>query len=552
MSLRNQAKLNCPPELYVPPPPTLYPPQIPRAHQLEALDGCRKGFLKGAVGRLHMPCGTGKTLVGMWTAKTLGALTMLVVVPSIGLLKQTLFAWKQNAPFKFAHLAVCHDKEVDDDIACDELLDYTTVTRDVSEIVQFISGAGVRVVFSTYASADRCGYGSNVSKGFDLVIADEAHHLGSARDDAHAAPFRLPNRLNAKCVLYMTATPYRLHNFPEIFGPVFYQLQYLEAVARGLLCPLRTVVPITFAKSVPAFLATHKKVAAKLVGQKIPADELVSHILVILAARDFKLRRMASFHHRIIGASTFALRHMLVADAMHQYHGTSKVTCDYISGDMKLGLRELKLARMRCNDAYVRLLASARCINEGCDIPPLDGAIFVDPKNSVESVIQCAGRTGRLSPGKTDGTIMLPVLLTDADVKDFTLGDVPDGHRYSTISTTLQAMMELNPSIAVAMQEARVALAKGEKNVQLPPDIVLHTVGGVLLPPNFLAQFRTAILRSTADVWAQRHAQLAAYAAQHGLEALDHDESPEAVRMRKWAGKQVTDYNAAKALPDAP
>jgi predicted helicase len=40
-----------------------------------------------------MPCGTGKTLVALWAAEQLGSKKVLVLVPSLALISQTLHAW---------------------------------------------------------------------------------------------------------------------------------------------------------------------------------------------------------------------------------------------------------------------------------------------------------------------------------------------------------------------------------------------------------------------------------------------------------------------------
>lgn len=548
MNIRNKAKLNCPPSLYVPPPPstaTLYPPQTPYAHQKFAVKRCVKGFKKHDAGRLHMPCGTGKTLVGMHLSSKLEARVILVVVPSISLLKQMLHDWQANCPFTFAHLAVCCDVKVDDDITAAELLPYTTVTLDSDRIAEFMCGEGQRVVFSTYASVDKCGYASNVTQGFDLVIADEAHHLGSARDDGHAAPFRLPNRLNAKKRIYMTATPYRLANFPDIFGPVFHQLTYPDATARGLLCATKTVVLAAYAPTAEEFIKQHPWIAHKWIGQ-MSADSLCSHALAALAVKHFGLTRVLSFHHLVASAKTFAIQHAGVEEALHAAHGGMSLRCEHIAGAMKIDLREAKLTRMRKVGGQARLLASAKCINEGCDIPGVDAVLFVDPKNSVEAIIQCAGRASRLHPGKKVGYILLPILVTDADLEAFALGDVPDVNRYAAIARVMQAMQELDPNLRVRMQAARVQALSWAGDVRVPPDVILHTVGGAPLPPNFLATLSTMILRSSAEVWEERAARMDAYVQKNGLAALATDASPEAVKLRSWMCAQRVMCEAEK------
>ena len=43
-----------------------------------------------------MACGTGKTLVALWSAERLGARPILVLVPSLSLMRQTLQEWSSH------------------------------------------------------------------------------------------------------------------------------------------------------------------------------------------------------------------------------------------------------------------------------------------------------------------------------------------------------------------------------------------------------------------------------------------------------------------------
>ena len=67
------------------------------------------------------------------------------------------------------------------------------------------------------------------------------------------------------------------------------------------------------------------------------------------------------------------------------------------------------LGALKDEDRY--LLANARCLSEGVDVPALDGVAFVDPKRSEIDIIQAVGRAIRLSDDKETGTIVIPVFL---------------------------------------------------------------------------------------------------------------------------------------------
>jgi predicted helicase len=65
-------------------------------------------------GQLHMACGTGKTLTALRLAERLNTDLVLVLVPSLSLLAQTLREWRQHCLSPFDAIAVCSDDTVTD------------------------------------------------------------------------------------------------------------------------------------------------------------------------------------------------------------------------------------------------------------------------------------------------------------------------------------------------------------------------------------------------------------------------------------------------------
>ena len=62
----------------------------PRPHQKEAIKEAKTYFKKEDRGKLIFPCGAGKSLTGYWICNELKTKTILVAVPSLALVKQTL------------------------------------------------------------------------------------------------------------------------------------------------------------------------------------------------------------------------------------------------------------------------------------------------------------------------------------------------------------------------------------------------------------------------------------------------------------------------------
>ena len=96
-------------------------------------------------GKLISACGTGKSLTGYWIAEQLDAKTILVAVPSLALIRQTLEVWTREAiadERQMNWICVCSDKTVGD-IERDDVAVLTQdlgirVHTDPAEIAQWL------------------------------------------------------------------------------------------------------------------------------------------------------------------------------------------------------------------------------------------------------------------------------------------------------------------------------------------------------------------------------------------------------------------------------
>jgi len=184
----------------------------PRDHQVEARSAVILGLQTADRGQLIMACGTGKTYVTLWIKEALNAQRTLVLVPSLGLLSQLLREWTFAAATPFEVLCVCSDQTVgskNNDEAIHSVADLAfPVTSDVDEVKNFLSGAGNRVVFSTYQSSSviAAAQADPAIPAFDLAVADEAHRCaGKVGSDFTAILDNLQIRSAKR--LFATATP---------------------------------------------------------------------------------------------------------------------------------------------------------------------------------------------------------------------------------------------------------------------------------------------------------------------------------------------------------
>ena len=400
-----------------------------------------KGFDRDDRGQMIMACGTGKTLTALFITEKLAAERTLVLVPSLSLLAQTLREWTANTKAGFDFLPVCSDQTVaepDAVVANTSDLGFP-VTTDPGEIATFLRRrSGPRVVFATYQSSPQIAEAFRLGRvpAFDLVIADEAHRC-AGRVSSDFATILNADAIKARRRLFMTATPryftgrvvreakeadFEVASMDNeaAFGPVFHRLGFAEAIERDLLTDYQVVV-------VGVDDATYRDWAERgrfvtLDGTEVTdARTLAGQIGLAKAMRRYDLHRTITFHSRVKRAQEFAdSLPEVIAWMPARQRPNGNLWSDYASGEMPAGQRHVLLRHLgRLNHGERGLLANARCLTEGIDVPTLDGVAFIDPRRSEVDVVQAVGRAIRLAAEKTVGTIVIPVFIdTDEDPDD--------------------------------------------------------------------------------------------------------------------------------------
>ena len=101
----------------------------------------------------------GKSLTGFWIAQNLRANSILIAVPSLALVKQTLETWTREAianHIELRYMAVCSDAEVTqaDDPAINKHEMGVGVTTDEEEICSFLRNKtqNLKLIITTYQS----------------------------------------------------------------------------------------------------------------------------------------------------------------------------------------------------------------------------------------------------------------------------------------------------------------------------------------------------------------------------------------------------------------
>jgi len=396
----------------------------PRPHQTEAIKKTIEYFKTKERGKMIMPCGTGKSLTAFWIARQLNAKSILIAVPSLALLQQTLKVWTREyliAGIRPDWLCVCSDQTVSDDQddfvsnIYDLGIDVTTDKKDISKFLKNKNN-NLKIVFTTYQSGKVTAQGAKGFR-FDLGIMDEAHKTVGHGEKPMAHLIHQKN-IKIKNRLFMTATErlfrgdkdeYVSMDDPRDYGDIIYQLSFKAAIEMNppIISDYKIITFGITAPEIEAVYNDNKFIQVKKEIDNITAREFATAIALRKAIRKLGIRNAISFHSSIRRANNFKKQQELISKVYKQY-GTIKTF--HVSGAMATSQRA---SQMREFAEGKGLMTNARCLTEGVDLPAIDCVVFTDPKRSKVDIVQAAGRALRLSKGKKFGYILIPILISE-------------------------------------------------------------------------------------------------------------------------------------------
>jgi superfamily II DNA or RNA helicase len=467
----------------------------PQPHQKEAIEKITAALKESDRTTAVMACGTGKTLVALWAAEAQAPKTVLVLVPSLALLSQTLPDWCKQTSWgnRFRYLCVCSDASVDRSAKEDEYalkqsdLEFP-VTTDASQVKAFAAGnkTGVNVIFSTYQSAEVVAEGLK-GQAIDLGIFDEAHKTTGPKDGLFA--FGLSDKnLRIKKRLFLTATPrhydlrkrdkdgdYRTVSMSDeaVYGKVSYRLSFSAAVAAGIIVPYKVIISVSLNKEVDNELLRRGSTLVRR--NQIQAKWVANQIALKRAIEKTKASKIITFHSRVKLAEDFA------GDGAQGFSEHCKgFEIFHVNGSQNAADRKALLDGFKA--APKGLITNARCLTEGVDVPAVDMVAFVDPRKSRIDIAQAAGRAMRLSraTNKKLGYIVVPLFIEQK--KGETESEALKRSGFDEVAMVLGAMLENDDDLVDVireMQEARGGTNKfnpkelHEKVQVIGPDINL-------------------------------------------------------------------------------
>ena len=406
-----------------------FTPFSPRNHQSLAIDKAKNFYLNDlkSKGKIIHPCGSGKSLTAYWLARKLNAKKILIALPSLALVNQTLNSWSRQAladGLEIDYIVICSDQDtsqLDDPLMNTHDLGIS-VTTDYASVNKFLKNETnkIKVVLTTYQSGEViCAASREIGFVFDMGIYDEAHKTTGDKNKKFALLVQDQN-ISIKKKLFMTATERQFKGDSDnlismddenLYGEVIDQLSFRRALEEKppILCDYKVITVAVTKRDIERVIIDNKLTKAN--GKECSFIEDGATIAALITHRklslDRQIKHTISFHKSIKRAQEF--RHM--NNNLNTYFNNHQLDTYHVSGKMGTTQRNYELEKFVASPSSI--ITNARCLTEGVDIPAVDAILFADPKQSLIDIVQASGRAMRTHKSKSLGYIIIPVILDE-------------------------------------------------------------------------------------------------------------------------------------------
>ena len=529
----------------------------PLTHQREAIEKITAGLKEADRTTAVMACGTGKTLVALWAAEAQDPKTVLVLVPSLALLSQTLPDWCKQTSWgkRFRYLCVCSDASVDrpakdaDEYALNQTDLEFTVTTDAKEVKKFLglNKDGVNVIFSTYQSAEVVAEGLK-GQTVDLGIFDEAHKTTGDKEGLFS--FGLSDKnIRIKKRLFLTATPrhYKLNkrdkdgdfqvvsmNDESVYGKVSYRLPFSTAVTADIIVPYKVIISVSLNKEVDAELL--RRGSTRVRRDEIQAKWVANQIALKRAIEKTGASKIITFHSRVNLAEEFA------GDSTRGFQEHVKgFDVFHVNGKQNAADRKALLDDFKASPRG--LITNARCLTEGVDVPAVDMVAFVDPRKSKIDIAQAAGRAMRHSKAtnKKLGFIVVPLFIEQK--KGETEAEAFTRSGFDEVAEVLGAMLESDDDLVDTIKELQEARGRGDKFNPRQLHEKIEVIGPAINLEKLTESIDIEILERLGASWDRWFGMLQRFHKKERHCRVPIDNEVDGYRLGLWAVRQRISKN---------
>ncbi len=552
-------------------PPTK---KTPHGTQQEAVDAALYHFKDQNRGQLILPCGTGKTLAAMWIAEKIGGFRILIMVPSLALMSQTLREWAANSSIKpFRYLCLCSDPTVD--LGTDSPIEHLyemdiPVTTDVTAVSDFLLNERhvISILFSTYQSSKVLSEGVlKTDTVFDVGIFDEAHRTTGTKVGVWNLALDDKN-VPIKKRVFMTATPriYAPHIIKKakeedilicsmddanVYGKPFYEMTFGKAIEENLITDYKVIIICVTDSEVKKIIQRGGRVITDD-EHEWDAKAFAKRVALVKGINAYGLRKVFTFHGRVRGAKAFTdtktpyginqVFKMLLPENPSYPPPLERVGCDlyqgtgvcitppsmrgetgrvkffHVNGTMSSGIRNSFMKEFK--EAEIGIMSNARCLMEGVDVPAVDTVAFIDPKKSIIDIVQATGRAMRKAKWKERGFIFIPVVVDDSSAPERFI----ESSDFATVWQVLQAMVDQDQRLQSIVSQLRTMQGEGKeeseewKNLiaEYRENVAFYNLPKKIEHTRFAEKLYTKVIEVTARSWDFWYGLLLSYKKRFG------------------------------------
>lgn len=227
---------------------------------------------------------------------------------------------------------------------------------------------------------------------YDYIVIDEAHH---SQADSYRKLF---SHFHPQLLIGLTATPERMDGKdlrPDFGGRISAEIRLPQALQAGLLTPFQYLCITDDTDLRDDALWNGQRYIIDRLADKLCVPERAQYIVDALhryLADEYTCRALCFCVNK---------RH---ADFMAEQLQKYGFNAQSLTSDTPQSQREQLAKDLR--NGLIHYLCVVDIFNEGVDIPEVDTVLFLRPTDSLTIFLQQLGRGLRLSPGKTELTVL--------------------------------------------------------------------------------------------------------------------------------------------------
>lgn len=212
---------------------------------------------------------------------------------------------------------------------------------------------------------------------------------------------------------------------------------------------------------------------------------------------------------------------------------------------MSAGQRQRLLDRLEQLDQKERgILANARCLAEGVDVPTIDGVAFIDPRRSEVDIVQAVGRVIRKAENKKLGTIVIPVFVESTNDPESEL----EKSVFKPIWDVIKALRSHDDDLGLQLDVLRRELGRRRGRLVLPPKIHIDMPKTVGI--EFERAFEVRLLEQVTASWEHRFGLLEQFVEENGHALVPQSHKVGEVKLGGWVTEQRTRFAEGALDPE--